>query len=158
MSAVTERDVERRFVRLGEKHGARVVKLACPGSAGMPDRLVLHPGGATALVELKAPGNHPRPLQLRVFGRLADLGHPVAVIDSLEGAEAFWAEAGARDEATENVLLVRGRIRGLPGKAPRRADVLLDGDKQNNAPENLMMLPNQAEHARYHAKLKGGKL
>ena len=52
---------------------------------------MLYPGGTTALVELKAPGKRPRPLQLRVFGRLADLGHPVAVIDSLEGAEAFWA-------------------------------------------------------------------
>lgn len=91
MSAVTERDVERRFVQLGTRCGAHVVKLSCPGNAGMPDRLVLYPGGATALVELKAPDKRPRPLQLRVFGRLADLDHPVAVIDSLEGAEAFWA-------------------------------------------------------------------
>ena len=30
----------------------------------------------------------------------------------------------------------------------------LDGDKQNNSPENLILFPNQNAHRRYHAKLE----
>ena len=30
----------------------------------------------------------------------------------------------------------------------------IDGDKRNNSPENLMLLPSQAEHARLHKKLE----
>ena len=29
----------------------------------------------------------------------------------------------------------------------------IDGDKRNNSPENLMLLPSQKEHARLHKKL-----
>ena len=93
MSDVTERDVEQRFRTCGERAGAWVAKLTSPGNAGMPDRLVLLPGGRTRLVEIKAPGERPRPLQRRIFRRLAALGHPVSVIDSLAAAEAFWGDA-----------------------------------------------------------------
>ena len=30
----------------------------------------------------------------------------------------------------------------------------IDGDKRNNSPENLMLLPSQKEHARLHKKLE----
>ncbi len=90
MSPVTERDVERKFVQMADRCGGWAVKLVCPGNAGMPDRLVVMPDGTMCLVELKAPGKRPRPLQERMFARLAAKGHPVTVIDSLEGAQAFW--------------------------------------------------------------------
>lgn len=92
MSAVTERDVEAKFVQAADRAGGWAVKLVSPGNAGMPDRLAVMPDGSLRLVELKAPGKRPRPLQVRVFGRLAAKGHPVTVIDSLEGARAFWED------------------------------------------------------------------
>lgn len=95
MSAVSERDVEARFVRCADRRRGWAVKLVSPGNAGMPDRLAVMPDGTMRLVELKAPGKRPRPLQERMFARLAAKGHPVEVIDSLERAEAFWAEAAS---------------------------------------------------------------
>lgn len=95
MSAVTERDVEARFVRCADRCGGWALKLVSPGNAGMPDRLAVMPDGSMRLVEIKAPGRRPRPLQERMFSRLAAKGHPVEVIDSLEGAEAFWAAAAS---------------------------------------------------------------
>lgn len=90
MSFVTERDVERRFVRAADRSGGWAVKLISPGNAGMPDRLAVMPNGTMRLVELKAPGKRPRPLQARMFAKLAAKGHPVTVIDTPEAAEAFW--------------------------------------------------------------------
>ena len=86
----TEKDIERRFRTLGSRAGALVLKLTSPGNAGVPDRIVLRDSGIAELVELKAPGMRPRPLQARTFGRLASMGQPVTVIDSTEAAESFW--------------------------------------------------------------------
>jgi len=63
---ICERGVERRLV---------------PGMDGMPDRLILLPGGMMAFAELKAPGKKPRPLQLLRKRQLEALGFRVYVID-----------------------------------------------------------------------------
>ena len=47
----------------------------------MPDRLVLLPGGHIGFVEVKAPGEKPRPLQLSRHRRLRQLGFRVYVLD-----------------------------------------------------------------------------
>lgn len=87
---VTERDVERVFVEEGGRLGAMVLKFSSANLSGVPDRIVLFPDGTHAFVELKAPGKDVRPLQERVFARLARLGHPVRVIDTKAGAHEFW--------------------------------------------------------------------
>lgn len=86
----TERDVERAFVQAADRAGGWAPKLVSPGNSGMPDRVAVMADGEIRLVELKAPGKSPRPLQRRMFDRLAAKGHPVVVIDSIEGARAFW--------------------------------------------------------------------
>ena len=82
-----ERDIERRFRDLIRKAGGVALKLVCPGFDGMPDRIVLMPGGRIFFAEIKRPGAVPRPLQEARHRMLRDLGFQVFVIDSLELAE-----------------------------------------------------------------------
>lgn len=50
-----EKDVEQRLVRLIKNHGGLALKWVCPGWAGVPDRIVLLPGGRIYFIELKRP-------------------------------------------------------------------------------------------------------
>ena len=64
--------------------GGIAPKLVSPGFDGMPDRLVLLPGGKIGFVEVKAPGKEPRPLQVARHGLLRRLGFKVYVLDTPE--------------------------------------------------------------------------
>ena len=48
--------VESRLTTEVKKRGGLAVKFVSPGLDGVPDRLVLFPGGRLAFVEMKAPG------------------------------------------------------------------------------------------------------
>ena len=60
------------------------MKFTSPGWAGVPDRIVLLPGGRMAFVELKRPGQKMRPLQMRRKKQLEHLGFKVLCIDDPE--------------------------------------------------------------------------
>jgi hypothetical protein len=60
----------------------------------MPDRLVLLPGGRVAFVEVKAPGEQPRPLQLARHRLLRRLGFKVYVLDGEEQIQQIIKEIG----------------------------------------------------------------
>ena len=57
-----EKTVEQKLVKAVKNRGGICPKLVCPGFDGMPDRLVLLPDGKVGFVEVKAPGEKPRPL------------------------------------------------------------------------------------------------
>ena len=61
--------------------GGIALKFVSPGFDGMPDRIVLLPGGHMGFVEVKAPGEKPRPLQLSRHRLLRGLGFKVCVLD-----------------------------------------------------------------------------
>ena len=84
-----EKQIERKLVESVRHAGGLCPKFISPGMDGMPDRLVLMPGGRISFVELKAPGKQPRPLQLHRHDQLRSLGFEVCVIDSLEAAANF---------------------------------------------------------------------
>ncbi len=79
-----EKTIEQKFVNAAKAVGGIAPKFVSPGMNGMPDRLVLLPGGRIAFVELKAPGCKPRPLQIARHGMLRRLGFSVYCIDSVE--------------------------------------------------------------------------
>ena len=66
-------------MREGKQAGGNCPKLVSPGFDGMPDRMVLLPNGRVGFVEVKAPGEKPRPLQLARHRLLRSLGFPVKV-------------------------------------------------------------------------------
>lgn len=82
-----ETEIEKKLVQKVKAKGGIAPKFVSPGYAGMPDRLVLLPGGVFAFAELKAPGMKPRPLQVSRHRLLKSLGFKVYVIDGTEQIE-----------------------------------------------------------------------
>ena len=64
--------------------GGMALKFVSPGMTGVPDRLVLIPGGMIAFVEVKAPGKQMRPIQIKRKRQLEELGFKVYVIDDIK--------------------------------------------------------------------------
>lgn len=79
-----EKIIEQHLVKAVKNSGGIAPKLVSPGFDGMPDRLVLLPGGKIGFVEVKAPGKEPRPLQVARHGLLQRLGFKVYVLDAPE--------------------------------------------------------------------------
>jgi hypothetical protein len=84
-----EGQLERRLKREVEKLGGKALKFVSPGMSGVPDRIILFPGGRIFFVELKAPGEHLRPLQEKRAKELQALGFPVLRVDSQAAIENF---------------------------------------------------------------------
>ena len=79
-----EKSIEANLVKAVKNMGGLAPKFISPGLDGVPDRMVLLPGGRMAFIELKAPGKELRPLQVRRKRQLEALGFSVYCIDSPE--------------------------------------------------------------------------
>jgi len=79
--------LEKKFVEAVKNIGAKIFKFTSPGMAGVPDRIVLIPGGEIIFVELKKPGEKLRPLQLKRKKDLEAMGFQVEVVDSIPRIE-----------------------------------------------------------------------
>ncbi|WP_370222017.1 VRR-NUC domain-containing protein [Cytobacillus sp.] len=84
-----ERDIENYLRQQVKKLKGIAYKFESPGNAGVPDRIVLLPGGRMQFIELKAPGKKPTPLQLSQHRKINKVGFSVLVIDSKEGVDEF---------------------------------------------------------------------
>ena len=90
-----EKDIERKLVNRVRQAGGRCLKFVSPGTAGVPDRIVLLPGGRIVFVEVKDVGKKLRPVQAARIAELRSLGFDVRVIDSRELVDYFVkGEAG----------------------------------------------------------------
>lgn len=81
---MNEKFIEKKMVNTVKSMGGMALKFVSPGMDGVPDRIILFPGGHMGFVELKAPGKKLRPLQMRRMAQLSRLGFLVYVVDDVE--------------------------------------------------------------------------
>ena len=79
-----EKTVEQKLVQAVKARGGICPKFVSPGYDGMPDRVVFLPGRHFGLVEVKAPGEKPRLLQISRHRLLDKLGFPTYVLEGVE--------------------------------------------------------------------------
>ena len=79
-----ERYVEQRLVAEVKKRGGICPKWVAPGFDGVPDRLVFLPHHKFGMIEVKAPGKKPRPLQSARHRLVEALGFKVFILDKTE--------------------------------------------------------------------------
>ena len=87
-----ERTIEQKLAARVKAMGGIAPKFTSPGFDGMPDRLVLLPGGRMGFVELKTPRKKPRALQLARHRLLRRLGFNVYVIDEINQIDSVLEE------------------------------------------------------------------
>lgn len=76
-----EKAIEQALVREVKRRGGLCLKWVSPGFDGVPDRLVFLPHRKFGLVEVKAPGEKPRPLQVSRHRLLERLGFHTYILD-----------------------------------------------------------------------------
>lgn len=84
-----EKDVENRLRIKIKELGGKAYKWVSPGNAGVPDRIILLPGGRIYFVETKRPKGKARALQDRQIEKIRSLGFEVLVIDSKQRVDEF---------------------------------------------------------------------
>lgn len=88
----SEKAVERKLVEGVRELGGMAIKMLTDQFSGLPDRLVLLPGGRVLFVELKTTGKKPRKLQVSVHNALRAIGFRVEVVDTIEGVKKLLKE------------------------------------------------------------------
>jgi hypothetical protein len=84
-----ERDIEKKVTAIAKANGWLAYKFVSPSCRGVPDRIYFK-DGETLLVEFKAPGKKPTPLQASIIKKIKAQGIRVEVIDNIEvGCELF---------------------------------------------------------------------
>ena len=99
---IREREIEFKLRKATADRGGLCLKFTPTNWVGAPDRLVLLPGGAVGFVEIKAPGQRPRPLQVRRHTQLAELGYVVLVLDDPDRVAEVLDAIEHQKEGDEN--------------------------------------------------------
>lgn len=84
-----ESDIESKLTEGVKKAGGMCMKFVSPGFSGVPDRIILMPGGKVYFVETKRPGGDLKPLQEKVHSLFKVAGFDVHVIASKTDLQKF---------------------------------------------------------------------
>ena len=79
---LSEKVLEKRLRKEIESRGGKALKLLSQLHRGLPDRLILLPGGWTLFAEIKTTGKKPTELQRHCHEQLRQMDFPVFVVDS----------------------------------------------------------------------------
>ena len=86
-----EKVIEEYLRKKCKENGFLCYKFTSPSTDGVPDRIVIG-HGLTLFVELKAPGEVPRKLQVFVFDEMEKHGAEIHVVDTKDKVNALIAE------------------------------------------------------------------
>lgn len=86
---MNEKSVEARLRDGVKALGGVAYKWSSPGNAGVPDRIVVLPGGVVHFVELKREDGKPTKMQQRQLARLWALGANGCMVYGLRGVETY---------------------------------------------------------------------
>jgi hypothetical protein len=89
-----EKHIEKYLVTQVKRHCGWCLKWISPSQAGVPDRIVILPGGKIFFVELKNADGKLSAIQQVVTKRLKKLGCEVMVINSKNGVDEFLRKVG----------------------------------------------------------------
>lgn len=89
-----ESSIESGFVKRVKKAGGLCWKFTSPGTSGVPDRLVVLPGGRVSLIELKRVGGIVSDVQKTRIEELTALGIDARVCIGKTGIEEFFEDVG----------------------------------------------------------------
>lgn len=89
---ILESAVETYLINQCKRRGWATYKWSSPSNAGVPDRIVIRPGGLVSFVEVKRDGKVPTPLQATVHAKLRAVGAHVVVACGKAGVDQFIAE------------------------------------------------------------------
>ena len=84
-----ESTIERAVNKYARSLGWLAYKVTSPSNRGVPDSIYFK-AGITLLIEFKAPGKQPRPLQLAHIEKLKSQLIPVYVIDDVEKGKGIF--------------------------------------------------------------------
>ena len=85
----SESQLEKIFCDKIKKLGGLPLKFVSPGRAGVPDRIILLPGGKFYFVEMKNEIGKTSIIQEYIFEKFAKLGFKVHIINSVESMKNF---------------------------------------------------------------------
>ena len=128
----SEKTLEARLAREIEARGGMALKYTSQYHRGIPDRIVLLPGGHTIFVELKSTGQKPTKLQMHAIRKLVKMGHSVYIIDRTGLLDSF-------------LQVVDEIIRSHKLRGDDFVDILIP--KPWELPKGLGVVPEIAENA-----------
>ena len=86
-----EKQIEEKLRQAIKAMGGIAYKFTSPGNIGVPDRIVILPGGRIWFVELKADAGRLTPNQERQIQRIQETGADACTLYGMDGVNAFLA-------------------------------------------------------------------
>ena len=91
-----EKEIEKKMIEGVRRLRGRAYKFVSPGNNGVPDRMVIFPGGKIIFTELKTATGRLSKLQKMQIRLLTHYGCDVRVLYGMDGVQAFLDEMTAR--------------------------------------------------------------
>lgn len=87
-----EKEIELKLVKEVASIGGWCLKWTSQSMTGIPDRIILLPKGKMAFVEVKAPRQKPRKIQMKRIQQLKNLGFLCFVLDDMKDISRLLEE------------------------------------------------------------------